>query len=246
MADQTAESSREQRQEARERRRSLTAEPFERLDEAAGDESSPGDGSSSVLKQTLATAAAGAVAAAIAGAAKAFHDREGADDDAGDDEAHGADHGAGGAPAAVEEPSPSDDESPPEDEVDEGDEPETATDPRAEADAEQEPSEEPEPEPEPPSEDGESRAPVSAGDAKEIVEKARTQLKEVLDVDPESVSGFERTDDGWKVSLEVVEVRRVPDSTDVLSSYEVTLDGDGNLLGANQTRRYRRSQVEEG
>jgi Gas vesicle synthesis protein GvpO len=85
-----------------------------------------------------------------------------------------------------------------------------------------------------------------AGDLKKLVEKARRQLQEILGVEPESVSGFERKGDQWTVSVEVVEVRRIPDSTDVLSSYEVTLDEDGNLIGASQRRRYRRSQVEEG
>ena len=49
----------------------MTAEPFEQLDEEARRE----DGSG-VVKQTLATAAAGAITAGIAGAAKAFRDRQ--------------------------------------------------------------------------------------------------------------------------------------------------------------------------
>jgi hypothetical protein len=48
------------------------------------------------------------------------------------------------------------------------------------------------------------------------------------------------------VTLEVIEMKRIPESTDVLSSYEVTIDDDGNVVSAAQRRRYRRSQVEEG
>ena len=55
-----------------------------------------------------------------------------------------------------------------------------------------------------------------------------------------------RTSNGWKVTLEVVELRRIPESTDVLASYEVELDGDGKLLGFERGGRYTRSQAEAG
>ena len=42
-----------------------------------------------------------------------------------------------------------------------------------------------------------------------------------------------------------MELERIPPSTDVLASYEVALDGDGNLLGYERTRRYVRSQADE-
>jgi hypothetical protein len=48
------------------------------------------------------------------------------------------------------------------------------------------------------------------------------------------------------VTLEVVELRRIPESTDVLASYEVELDGDGRYLGFSRGRRYSRSQAEGG
>jgi hypothetical protein len=44
--------------------------------------------------------------------------------------------------------------------------------------------------------------------------------------------------------LEVVEVSRIPDSTDILASYELTLDDDGRLAQMTRTRRYLRSQLE--
>jgi hypothetical protein len=81
-------------------------------------------------------------------------------------------------------------------------------------------------------------------EAVDIVPKAREQLERLLGREAESVSGIERTDGHWTVSLEVVEMRRVPESTDVLASYEVVLDEDGRVARLRQTRRYRRSQVE--
>ena len=48
------------------------------------------------------------------------------------------------------------------------------------------------------------------------------------------------------MTFEVLEIRRIPESTDVLASYAVTLDDDGNLLDLERSRRYRRAQVDEG
>jgi hypothetical protein len=41
-------------------------------------------------------------------------------------------------------------------------------------------------------------------------------------------------------------VARIPESTDVLASYEMELDGDGNLRRYGRVRRYRRSQADNG
>ncbi len=75
--------------------------------------------------------------------------------------------------------------------------------------------------------------------------QAKQQLEDVLGSEAESVSGLERVDGRWTVTLEVVEVRRIPESTDVLASYEVVLDDDGAIISMQRRHRYRRSQVEE-
>jgi hypothetical protein len=78
-----------------------------------------------------------------------------------------------------------------------------------------------------------------------LVRRAREHAGELLGVQPESVSGFEQRDGSFVVSVEVVEVRRVPDSTDVLASYELMLDENGELTGFERRRRYRRAQVDD-
>src|SRR5437588_157755 len=87
---------------------------------------------------------------------------------------------------------------------------------------------------------------ASSSEVSKMLERARSQVQDLLGEQPESVSGIVRSDGHWSVMLEVVEVRRVPDTTDVLASYEVVLDNDGNLVGLERKRRYFRSQVEEG
>jgi hypothetical protein len=85
-----------------------------------------------------------------------------------------------------------------------------------------------------------------ADELAEIASKARELLRSLRGVEAESVTGVTRTRNGWRVTLEVVELRRIPESTDVLASYEVQLDGDGGFLSFEQGRRYHRSQAEVG
>jgi hypothetical protein len=80
-------------------------------------------------------------------------------------------------------------------------------------------------------------------DARRVIDRAREQLGDLLERPVESVSSLERTHDGWVAQLEVVELRRIPESTDVLGSYEMELDDDLNLRRYQQVRRYSRSQA---
>jgi hypothetical protein len=81
--------------------------------------------------------------------------------------------------------------------------------------------------------------------ATDIVKRAVQQVGALTGKPIEGVLGLRRDDDGWQVTVELVELRRVPDSTDVLGAYDVALDRDGELLEYRRTRRYYRSQVEE-
>jgi hypothetical protein len=74
----------------------------------------------------------------------------------------------------------------------------------------------------------------------QIGREAAQQLLELTGREAEGVTGLERTDDGWRVEVEVVEVRRIPDTTDVLALYEITVDEDGDLEGYRRLRRYSR------
>jgi hypothetical protein len=62
---------------------------------------------------------------------------------------------------------------------------------------------------------------------------------------PENVVLVAREDDGWQVGVEVMELRRIPDTTDILAIYEVTLDSNGDLVRCERGQRYHRGQVEE-
>lgn len=86
---------------------------------------------------------------------------------------------------------------------------------------------------------GRDRTPSPA----QIARSAAEQLTEIMGVEADSISGLERSEEGWLVRVEVVEVARIPDSTSVLASYQVVLDRDGALQSYRREQRYYRNQA---
>ncbi|HLI36506.1 MAG TPA: gas vesicle protein GvpO [Streptosporangiaceae bacterium] len=78
-----------------------------------------------------------------------------------------------------------------------------------------------------------------------VVAAARAAARSVVELtgkQPESVTAVEPAENGWIVSVEVVEDRRVPSSADILALYEAELDMDGSLVAYRRTKRYSRSR----
>jgi hypothetical protein len=76
---------------------------------------------------------------------------------------------------------------------------------------------------------------------------ARRAVQHVADFTgrgPECVVSVDREDGGWQVGVEVVEIRRIPDTQDILAIYEVHVDRGGRLLSYQRTRRYARSELD--
>jgi hypothetical protein len=83
--------------------------------------------------------------------------------------------------------------------------------------------------------------------AAQIARHAREQMRELTGHPVEGVLAVRRSDDGgWEVTVQVVELERIPNSTDVLGAYELALDESGEVREYKRTRRYYRNQVEEG
>ncbi|MBX0331529.1 gas vesicle protein [Oscillochloris sp. ZM17-4] len=81
--------------------------------------------------------------------------------------------------------------------------------------------------------------------AMEIISAARDQIAALTSLPVDTVSRFKREGDGWVVEIELVEMRRIPNSSDVLATYQIQLDSDGSLLSYQRTQRYYRGQVKE-
>jgi hypothetical protein len=78
-----------------------------------------------------------------------------------------------------------------------------------------------------------------------VASQAAEQLLALTGREPEGVIGMERTEDGWAVQIEVLELQRVPATTDVLAVYEVRTDQRGELQGYRRLRRYTRGSAED-
>ena len=72
------------------------------------------------------------------------------------------------------------------------------------------------------------------------------QVVELTGREPEGISGVEPSQDGWLVTVEVVEDARIPSSTDVLATYQAELDLDGELMSYKRVRRFARGRGDEG
>ncbi|CAL9367610.1 hypothetical protein SUDANB6_00793 [Streptomyces sp. enrichment culture] len=78
----------------------------------------------------------------------------------------------------------------------------------------------------------------------EVLRQAREQLAELTGMAAESVSSFERTEEGWALEVEVLELERVPDTMSLMATYQVELDHDGLLTGYRRVGRYERGRAD--
>ena len=92
---------------------------------------------------------------------------------------------------------------------------------------------------------GNQRAEQHDGSSLTARRAARTALRQIVELTAkraESITGVERREDGWTVSIEVVEDRRIPSSADILGTYETRIDADGELISYRRVRRYSRGR----
>lgn len=59
----------------------------------------------------------------------------------------------------------------------------------------------------------------------------------------DGITSIDSTDSGWRVAVEVVERKSVPDTQDILGRYEIELDDDLSVTGYQRTHRYRRDDM---
>jgi len=78
----------------------------------------------------------------------------------------------------------------------------------------------------------------------EVIEKARSELNSLTGLEIESTLGAAREDEGWLVSVEVIEKHSIPDGMDILATYETKLDSDGNMLEFKRTKMRKRIDME--
>ena len=81
--------------------------------------------------------------------------------------------------------------------------------------------------------------------ARDLTLTAKRTVEDLTGYPPESVSGFQWDGEAWLVTVEVCELERIPNTTDVMATYVVQLDDRGGLLGYKRERRFQRGAAEE-
>ena len=64
----------------------------------------------------------------------------------------------------------------------------------------------------------------------QAVEQAKKQLSELIGRKTSTVIGVFKDEQGWHVSLEMLERVAIPDAQDLLARYDVLLDEEGNIV----------------
>ena len=68
----------------------------------------------------------------------------------------------------------------------------------------------------------------------QLIQKAREQLGDMTGLELGSALSARKDDDGWHVQLEAVEKKSLPDSQDILATYDLTMDDSANVLNFNR------------
>jgi hypothetical protein len=78
-----------------------------------------------------------------------------------------------------------------------------------------------------------------------LIEQARKQLAEATGLKLSTTVGASKDDQGWRVSVEMVEKQSIPDGMDILGTYEARLNDKGELLEFNRKRLRKRIDTQE-
>ncbi len=80
-----------------------------------------------------------------------------------------------------------------------------------------------------------------------LAERAKQQLAKVTGFSPVAAVGGFKDEEGWHISVDMLEMARLPEATDIIGTYEVLLDQGGNMVKFEKKRaRLRGEPYEEG
>ena len=80
----------------------------------------------------------------------------------------------------------------------------------------------------------------------DLIERTKHQMEAITGLHSETVSRLDPADAGWNVGIDMLEHQSIPRTQDLLASFDVTLDGDGNIQRWRRIGRFVRCQQAEG
>jgi hypothetical protein len=82
--------------------------------------------------------------------------------------------------------------------------------------------------------------------AAELGRAAMTTVQELTGYEAEAVTALEWDGELWQITVDVLELARIPNTTDLIGEYTVRLDESGTLRGYRRERRFQRCQADGG
>ena len=79
----------------------------------------------------------------------------------------------------------------------------------------------------------------------ELAKRAKEQLARVSGFVPVAVVGSYRDEEGWHVTVDMLELERVPKATDIIGTYVAVLDERGDLVKFEKKRSHLRGEAYE-
>ena len=77
----------------------------------------------------------------------------------------------------------------------------------------------------------------------QVIQTARTDLASLTGLELGSTVSACREQDGWRVQIEALAKKSIPDSQDILATYEVTMDAEANVVDFSRVGLRKRSDV---
>lgn len=81
--------------------------------------------------------------------------------------------------------------------------------------------------------------------AREAIRRAVEEISGLLGAEVHAVVGVERLEDLWLVTIEIIELERIPLTTSIVAAYQVDLDSSGELVAYRRVGRYVRGRTQE-
>ena len=83
---------------------------------------------------------------------------------------------------------------------------------------------------------------IATQDLTTLIEDTKRQMTVITGLSPETVSEFDRAEQGWRLNIDMLEHRSIPRTQDLLASFEVELDDAGHVARWRRTGRFMRGQ----
>lgn len=78
-----------------------------------------------------------------------------------------------------------------------------------------------------------------------VVKKATEELARLTNLKPEGVIGTSREEKGWKVTIQMLEKKSIPEAMDLLGIYDVFLGEKGEVLNFERRKLRKRGDTGE-